>query len=84
LHCDEPSALVNTSLPMAILYWPAAIALAPRDKLELTYESEGGVPYIMPKDVGVAIGKLSAIEPPTAIVPSPLIEISKVTVPAWC
>jgi len=69
---------------MVILYWPAAIALAPRDKLEFTLVVEGRAPYIMPKDVGVAMGKLSMIEPPTAIVPSLLIEISEVAVLAWC
>jgi len=76
--------LVNTSLPITILHEPAAIALEPRDRLEVTLVGEGREPYIMPKVVGVAMGKLSTIEPPTAIVPSPLMEISKVAVLAGC
>jgi len=69
---------------MAILHEPAAIALELRDKLEFTLVGEGGVPYITLKDVGVAMGKLSMIEPPTAIVPSPSLEISEVAVLAGC
>jgi len=63
---------------MAILHEPAVIALEPRDRLEFTLVGEGREPYITPKVVGVAMGKLSTIEPLTAIVPSPSIEISKV------
>jgi len=55
-----------------------------RDRLEFILVDEGGAPYIMPKDVGVAMGKLSTIEPPTAIIPSLSIEISKVAVSAGC
>jgi len=78
------SALVNTLLPMALLYEPAAIALEPRDRLEVTLFGEGREPYIMPKVIGMAMGKLSTIEPPTAIVPSPSIGISKAAVLAGC
>jgi len=38
----------------------------------------------MPKDVGVAMGKLSASDPLTAIVPSLLMETTEVAVPAGC
>jgi len=38
----------------------------------------------MPKVVGVAIGKLSTIEPPTAIIPLLSIETTEVAVLAKC
>jgi len=38
----------------------------------------------MPKDVGMAIGKLAPIEPPTAIIPLLSIETTEVAVSAGC
>jgi len=59
----EDSELVSTLLLMAILHEPAAIALAPRDRLEFMLVGEGGVLYITPKAVGVAAGKSTLSTP---------------------
>jgi len=63
---------------MAVLHEPAAIALETRERLEFTSVGEGGVPYIKPKVIGVAIGKLAPTDPPTAIIPLLSIEITEI------